>query len=71
MQWFKDFFSVHRATGAVVVARPLEREIAAIVRLTVLVTDITAPIKQQGTGNEQYCFCFLKFLHSFTHIWFI
>ncbi|XP_066907242.1 cadherin-87A [Halyomorpha halys] len=48
---FKDFFSVNQGTGVVTVARPLEREIAAIVRITVLVTDITALTKQQGTGT--------------------
>lgn len=48
---FKYFFNVDPTTGIVSVARPLEREIAAIVRMTVLVTDITAPSKQQGTGT--------------------
>lgn len=45
------FFSVDQATGVVTVARPLDREVAAIVRITVLVTDITAPSKQQATGK--------------------
>nr|UZM07820.1 cadherin 1 [Geocoris pallidipennis] len=48
---FKHFFSIDQATGVVTVAKPLERDIAAIVRITVLVTDITAPSKQQGMGT--------------------
>ncbi|CAG2057650.1 unnamed protein product, partial [Timema podura] len=44
------FFSVDKETGEVSVAEPLQREIAAIVRLTVLVTDTSAPNTQQGTG---------------------
>nr|CAD7573732.1 unnamed protein product [Timema californicum] len=44
------FFSVDQETGEVSVAEPLQREIAAIVRLTVLVTDTSAPNTQQGTG---------------------
>ncbi|KAK7790843.1 hypothetical protein R5R35_010718 [Gryllus longicercus] len=47
---FKSFFAVDRATGEVSVARELQRDVAAIVRLTVLVTDITAPTTQQGKG---------------------
>ncbi|XP_067010919.2 cadherin-87A [Anabrus simplex] len=47
---FKSFFSVDRATGEVSVASELKRDIAAVVRLTVLVTDITAPTTQQGRG---------------------
>ncbi|XP_073989842.1 cadherin 87A [Rhodnius prolixus] len=48
---FKEFFRVDHATGIVTVARPLDREVAAIVRITVLVTDITAPSTQQGSGT--------------------
>uniref|UniRef100_A0A0A9XXM0 Cadherin-87A n=1 Tax=Lygus hesperus TaxID=30085 RepID=A0A0A9XXM0_LYGHE len=47
---FKDFFSVDRTTGVVKVAKPLQRDTAAIVRITVLVTDITAATTQQGSG---------------------
>lgn len=48
---FKDFFSVDHATGQVTVRKPLQRDIAAVVRITVLVTDITAPTMQQGKGE--------------------
>lgn len=48
---FQEFFRVDHATGIVTVARPLDREVAAIVRITVLVTDITAPSTQQGSGK--------------------
>uniref|UniRef100_A0A1B6L3B2 Cadherin domain-containing protein n=1 Tax=Graphocephala atropunctata TaxID=36148 RepID=A0A1B6L3B2_9HEMI len=48
---FKEFFTVNRATGEVSVARPLLRDVAAVVSITVLVTDITAPSVQQGTGT--------------------
>ncbi|KAK9728307.1 Cadherin domain [Popillia japonica] len=47
---FKEFFSVDKNTGKVTVAKPLQRDVAAIIRITVLVTDITAPTIQQGTG---------------------
>lgn len=47
---FKTFFTVDRATGEVSVAHELKRDVAALVRLTVLVTDITAPTTQQGKG---------------------
>lgn len=40
-----------RTTGVVKVAKPLQREVAAIVRITVLVTDITAATTQQGSGE--------------------
>ncbi|GLV42165.1 Cadherin 87A, partial [Carabus blaptoides fortunei] len=48
---FKDFFSVDHSTGQVTVHKPLERDVAAVVRITVLVTDITAPTMQQGKGT--------------------
>ncbi|XP_063226687.1 cadherin-87A isoform X2 [Bacillus rossius redtenbacheri] len=47
---FKDFFSVDQATGEVSVAKPLIREIASVVRLGVVVTDVTAPTTQEGKG---------------------
>lgn len=47
---FKEFFSVDKNSGKVTVASHLQRDIAAVVRITVLVTDITAPTIQQGTG---------------------
>lgn len=48
---FKDFFSVDKSSGKVFVTNQLQRDIAAIVRITVLVTDITAPTVQQGKGR--------------------
>ncbi|XP_025829338.1 cadherin-87A [Agrilus planipennis] len=47
---FKDFFSVDKTTGKVTVLNPLERDVAAVIRIPVLVTDITAPSVQQGEG---------------------
>ncbi|XP_074032325.1 cadherin 87A [Leptinotarsa decemlineata] len=47
---FKEFFSVDQNTGKVTVANPLLRDLATVVRITVLVTDITAPTVQQGQG---------------------
>lgn len=38
-------------SGDVIVNAPLQRDIAAVVRLTVIVSDITAPTLQQGKGN--------------------
>lgn len=49
---FKEFFSVDKNTGIVTVLKRLERDIAAIIRITVLVTDITAPTIQQGSGMK-------------------
>lgn len=48
---FREFFSVDRATGKVKVVNRLQRDVAAIVRITVLVTDITALKIQQGEGT--------------------
>lgn len=48
---FKDFFLVDKNSGKVYVANQLQRDIAAVVRITVLVTDITAPSVQQGQGK--------------------
>jgi len=48
---FKEFFTVNRATGEVTVARPLLRDVASVVSITVLVTDVTAATVQQGTGT--------------------
>ncbi|KAJ8969553.1 hypothetical protein NQ314_001705 [Rhamnusium bicolor] len=47
---FKDFFSVNKNTGKVTIINHLQRDLAAVVRITVLVTDITAPTVQQGQG---------------------
>ncbi|EFN85300.1 Cadherin-87A [Harpegnathos saltator] len=48
---FKDFFAVDRATGQVSVVRALDRDIAATVSVTVVVSDTTAPTLQQGRGK--------------------
>lgn len=47
---YKDFFSIDKNTGRVSVINPLIRDFAAVVRITILVTDITAPTVQQGQG---------------------
>ncbi|CAG9836975.1 unnamed protein product [Diabrotica balteata] len=47
---FKEFFSVDKFTGKVTVVKPLLRDLAAVIRITVLVSDITAPSIQQGQG---------------------
>jgi hypothetical protein len=52
---------VDRATGAVSVSRPLQRDQAAVVRLTVKVTDVSAATLQEGTGiykNKLYHYYF-------------
>lgn len=46
---FKDMFRVERS-GRVIVNRKLDRDSYSVVRITVLVTDTTAPVVQQGTG---------------------
>lgn len=46
---FKYLFNVDRS-GRVTVARKLHRDQYAVVRITVLVTDTTAPTTQQGEG---------------------
>ncbi|CAL1682791.1 unnamed protein product [Lasius platythorax] len=48
---FRDFFAVDRATGQVSVVRSLDRDIAATVSVTVVVSDTTAPTLQQGRGK--------------------
>ncbi|XP_055857461.1 cadherin-87A isoform X2 [Episyrphus balteatus] len=45
----KEYFAVNR-NGKVVVNKKLERNIFAVIRITVLVTDSTAPTTQQGKG---------------------
>lgn len=58
---YKDFFSVDKNTGKVTVATKLQRDVAAVVTITVLVTDITAPTVQQGQGEF---FLFVLFWNS-------
>ncbi|KAK9891762.1 hypothetical protein WA026_016560 [Henosepilachna vigintioctopunctata] len=47
---YRDFFYVDKYSGQVKVKNILQRNVAAIVRLTVRVTDVTAPTLQQGIG---------------------
>ncbi|GFG39325.1 hypothetical protein Cfor_05830, partial [Coptotermes formosanus] len=47
---FKGFFAVDQTSGEVTVKRVLDRDIAAVVRITIVVTDTTAPTTQQGKG---------------------
>ncbi|XP_071455526.1 cadherin-87A [Hetaerina americana] len=47
----KEFFSVNPLTGEVSVAQPLRRDIASVVRLTVVVRDVSAPTVQEGRGT--------------------
>jgi len=46
----QSFFAVDKTSGEVTVMRELDRDIAAVVRITVVVTDTTAPTTQQGRG---------------------
>ena len=46
----QSFFAVDKTSGEVTVMRELDRDIAAVVRITVVVTDTTAPTSQQGRG---------------------
>ncbi|KAI5703140.1 hypothetical protein M8J75_008227 [Diaphorina citri] len=48
---YKDLFSVDAKTGWVSVAKPLSRDIAVSVKLSIVVTDNTAPMLQQGMGT--------------------
>lgn len=53
---FRNFFAVDKNTGKVSVLNRLQRDVAAIVRITVLVTDITAPTVQQGEGMYHFLY---------------
>ncbi|KAL5273464.1 hypothetical protein ACFFRR_000290 [Megaselia abdita] len=46
----KGYFSVNRG-GKVTINRKLDRNLFAVIRITVLVTDVTAPNVQQGRGR--------------------
>ncbi|KAF5276236.1 hypothetical protein FQR65_LT04041 [Abscondita terminalis] len=48
---YKHFFSVEKKSGKVLVNSSLDRDIAAVVQLTVRVIDTTAPLLQQGQGT--------------------
>jgi len=57
----QGFFAVDKTSGEVAVMRELDRDIAAVVRITVVVTDTTAPTTQQGRG-------ILYFIHLSTFL---
>ncbi|XP_036327722.1 cadherin-87A [Rhagoletis pomonella] len=46
---FKEYFTINRK-GQVIVNKQLDRELFAVIRINVLVTDSTAPTVQQGRG---------------------
>ena len=47
---YKDFFAVDRKTGQVSVVKALDRDAAATISITIVVTDNSAPTLQQGKG---------------------
>lgn len=47
----KNWFKVRASNGDVIVAKPINRNIAATVSLSVIVTDTSAPDVQQSMGN--------------------
>lgn len=46
----KNWFKVRASNGDVIIAKTINRNIAAIVSLPVIVTDTSAPDLQQSTG---------------------
>ncbi|XP_039957046.1 cadherin-87A [Bactrocera tryoni] len=46
---FKEYFTINRK-GQVIVNKALDRDLFAVIRISVLVTDSTAPTVQQGRG---------------------
>jgi hypothetical protein len=58
----QSFFAVDHTSGEVTVMRELDRDIAAVVRITVLVIDTTAPTTQQGKGILYFHLPFSLFL---------
>lgn len=46
----KNWFKIRASNGDVIVAKPIDRNIAAIVSLSVVVTDMSAPDVQQSKG---------------------
>lgn len=49
--YIKNWFKIRASNGDVIIAKPIDRNIAAIVSLSVVVTDTSAPDVQQSTGN--------------------
>ena len=48
---FKNFFTINQTTGEVFVSDELDRSVAAIVSMTVTLTDLSADPEQVGYGN--------------------
>lgn len=46
----KNWFKVKPSNGDIITSKPINRNIAAIVRLSVIVTDTSAPDVQQSSG---------------------
>jgi hypothetical protein len=46
----KNWFKVRASNGDIIIAKPIDRNIAAIVSLSVVVTDTSAPDIQKATG---------------------
>lgn len=57
-----------QTSGEVTVMRELDRDIAAVVRITVLVIDTTAPTTQQGKGILYFHSSVLLSVFSFIRI---
>jgi len=53
MLLFQHFFGIGKDTGEIEVASVLRRDIAAVVTLTVIVTDTSANYPQEGKGKER------------------
>lgn len=49
----QDFFELDKKSGAVSVARMLDRSEAAVVRMTVKVIDTSARTTQEGLGEHE------------------
>jgi len=50
----KNWFKVRVSNGDILIAKTIDRNIAAIVSLSVIVTDTSAPDVQQSTGYFTY-----------------
>ena len=48
---FKEFFAVDKKSGQISVVKPLDRDVAATVSVTIVVTDTSAPSLQRGKGT--------------------
>jgi len=61
----KNWFKVRASNGDILIAKTIDRNIAAIVSLSVIVTDTSAPDVQQSTGYFTNIFKF-KYYKSIT-----